>query len=133
MGSERLLGRTSQHSTPLFSGWKARALGASSVGVLALNTETVIEEAIARTLNARQDRMLVLSNHLHKTLREALREMVHGDEQYDELFDEFEYFLRLAFCAADPAKEWLPIGRYFQELSFGGQTIWERMGAGVRS
>lgn len=67
--------------------------------VLTLNSWGVMENDIAKTLPGWEGRWLPFNQHLcsNSQLREALRELLPEDAQYDAEFDRFEYLLGVVF------------------------------------
>lgn len=68
-----------------------------------------------------------VSEHLHETLRESLRQYLPDDESYDGCFDQFEYLLALVYADLEDKRGdeyfagpglWGPIGRFGYRLRY---------------
>jgi hypothetical protein len=62
---------------------------------LAISPATVFESSLGQFLPGMERNVAPVSHHLHKILREPLREILPQDDEYDDAFDRFEYLLTL--------------------------------------
>jgi hypothetical protein len=93
---------------------------------VSLHNLAVMERGVQQLLPGRQREHTPLSNHLHDSLREPLRDYLPDDRDYDHAFDWFEYLLALTYCdlqnseakLAEEAQRdpgfhlWAPVGRF---------------------
>jgi hypothetical protein len=71
----------------------------------------VFDRNAAQQLNPGQKWKTPESDHVHRILRESLRDLIPSDEEYDSAFDRFEAFLGLVF-ADEYDGRWGPVGRF---------------------
>ena len=82
----------------------------------ALYTYGVMEERVQKSLPEMERRKTPLSDHLHDLLRDPLRDLLPGEQEYDDHFDKFEYLRCLLYIDAeyDDLDDylWGPVGRF---------------------
>jgi hypothetical protein len=67
------------------------------------------------------DKLVPLNEHLADTVKAALGDIVLSTTEFEELFDEFEVLLALAFASHDGrGGEWAPPGRFAWKNRSGG-------------
>jgi hypothetical protein len=115
---------------PLLSQTSRRELNWEGPLVLRVNTSQFLTRSgnDFRQLLARQERAYVpVSEHLHETLREPLRQYLPDDEDHNGCFDRFEYLLALVYADLEDKRGdehfagpglWGPIGRFGWRLRY---------------
>lgn len=83
--------------------------------IFALVPGRVVDSAILE--NRRAGFGTPVSNHLHKLLRDPIRPLIPEDNEYDDLFDRFEYLFTLVHFDIEWSKrgeppKWAPVGRF---------------------
>lgn len=86
-----------------------KARGKSAV--LTLYPRAVIDDSYAKHLPGLENHYTPISDHLHTTLREPLREFLPEDNDYTRCFDRFEYLFALAHSTL--TDRWPPLGRFW--------------------
>jgi len=78
---------------------------------LAISAPTVVQHDL---LNAALGKPYSwpMSEYLFENLREALREYLPSDEDYEKVFDHFEYILALTFADESHNAQWCPLGLF---------------------
>lgn len=108
--------------------------------VTQVNTWAVMEKQVGQQLPDLERHFAPLSDYLFTHLREPLRGVVDGDEQYQACFDRFEYLLGMVYADLEDDKYDLgrgPVGcfgwryrRWLPERSLAGQIEAEAHEAG---
>jgi hypothetical protein len=105
--------------------------------VLAVNTGSVTSK-IGNLLPGRERDYMPGSDYLHDVLRPAFKELVPNDEEYDDLFDRFEYIQNLVYSDLYEKQQGhgrvrAPLGRFFWRGPHlrPGEDILERVGAEI--
>jgi hypothetical protein len=87
--------------------------------VLGIYPEGVLNGQLANQMLQRDRLKTPASDYLHHILRDALRSCIPSDQEYDDIFDQFEYLLSLAMW--DIAER---TDHYAQRKGFWGRFIW---------
>ena len=114
---------------PLLSQTRRRELNWEGPLVLRLNAHQFLAryEGFPQLLTRLERAYYPVSEHLHETLREPLRQYLPDDEDYDGCFDRFEYFLALVYADLEDKRGdeyfrgpglWGPIGRFGWRLRY---------------
>jgi len=94
------------------SAWRA---GDELPLVVALSTDRVFYDGVAKRLSTDTTLRAPVSEHLHAVLRDPLREYMPQQEHYDKHFDRFEFLLTLVYGDETSKRgfgTWLPFGRF---------------------
>jgi hypothetical protein len=90
--------------------------------VLTLYPQSVIDSSFAQQLPGLEKHYTPLTDHLHTTLREPLREFLPGDSDYTRCFDRFEYLFALAHSALTERRP--SLGRFWWKyIDYPGDSI----------
>mgnify|MGYP003652294575 CR=1 FL=1 len=101
-----LFSRLMTARTPTISDKKAIAVAHLAAPLLA-------DRPILIGLFGGSNRHVPMSDWLHDTLRDAFRGFVSADEEYDLLFDTFEFYFALAHAgSANSMTGWVPVGAW---------------------
>jgi hypothetical protein len=79
--------------------------------VVAAGSWRVLDDDAMTQLPGLDQRKTPTSDYLHQRLREPTRGIFSADDEYDDLFDQLEYLLSLAFTFAY-GRGFLPAGRF---------------------
>lgn len=115
---------------PLLLQTRRRDLNWEGPLVLRLNAQEFLArygDDFRQALARRERAYYPVSEHLHETLREPLRQYLPADEDYDGCFDRFEYLLALVYADLEDRRGdepfagpglWGPIGRFGWRLRY---------------
>lgn len=116
---------------PLLSQTRRRDLNWEGPLVLRVNAYQFLPrdggDEFRQLLTRKERAYFPVSEHLHETLREPLRQYLPDDEDYDGCFDRFEYLLALVYADLEDKRGdeyfagpglWGPIGRFGYRLRY---------------
>jgi hypothetical protein len=114
---------------PLLSQTRKRDLNREGPLILRLNAYQFLAryDGFPQLLSHLERAYFPVSEHLHETLREPLRQYLPDDEDYDDCFDRFEYLLALVYADLEDKRGdeyfagpglWGPIGRFGYRLRY---------------
>jgi hypothetical protein len=69
------------------------------LAIAASSWQTLPYELLRASVPSLENKLFPQSLHLHKTIRPLLAELIPDDRRFDEVFDELEYLLGLAYAA----------------------------------
>lgn len=99
-----------------------------------LNTFNVMSVDVGQELPGMARHYTPLSDHLRSKLFSTLKDVVPREEQFDRLFDRFEYLLALAHLDYRDRKGlrfWIPVGRFGWRFKDDGQGIAVEIGTEI--
>ena len=84
--------------------------------LVALSVHTVFASLPPQAWPGQENKITPLPNHLFRVLREAFRDLIPNDQEYEEVFDRFEYIFSLARAC------------HFKDYrhGFAGRFVWKR-------